>query len=72
MHLPENGEKIPLVAEHPVRSLGRLYAADLSNRHMVATVTSQLVDGLRKINQSNLPRKFKVWCYQHTLYQWVM
>ncbi|KAL7382045.1 hypothetical protein ABVT39_015838 [Epinephelus coioides] len=39
---------------------------------MVATVTSQLVDSLRKINQSDLPGKFKVWCYQHTLYQRVM
>ncbi|KAL7378001.1 hypothetical protein ABVT39_007243 [Epinephelus coioides] len=67
-----NGEKIPLVAEHPVQSLGRLYTADLSDRHMVATVTSQLVDGLRKINQSNLLGKFKVWCYQYTLYQRVM
>lgn len=63
-----NGEKIPLVAEYPVQSLGRLYMADLSDKHIVASVTSQLVDGLNKINQSHLPGKFKVGCYQHILY----
>ena len=42
------------------------------HKHMAAAVTSQLPDRLSKIDQSFLPRKFKVWCYQHTLYQQVM
>lgn len=67
-----DGEKIPLLAEHPVRSLGRFYTADLSDKQMAATVTSQLMDGLNKIDQSYLPGKFKVWCYQYTLYQQMM
>lgn len=59
-------KKIALLVEHPVQSLGRLYTADLSDRRTVATVASQLVDSLTKINQNYPPGKFKVWCYQHT------
>lgn len=46
--------------------------SDLSNKQMVATVTSQLADGLKTTDQSYLPGKFKGWCCQHTLYQRVM
>lgn len=67
-----NVKKIPLLVEHPVQSLGRLYTADLSDKHTVATVASQLVENLTKINQNYPPGKFKVWCYQHTLHQQVM
>lgn len=36
---------------------------------MAASVTYNLMDGLSKTNQNFLPGKFKVWCYQFTLYQ---
>lgn len=39
---------------------------------MATFVTSQLADGLYKIDQSHLPGKFKVWCYQSTLFQCLM
>lgn len=39
---------------------------------MAATITSQLMDGLKTIDQSYLTEKSKVWCYQHTLYHRVM
>ncbi len=32
----------------------------------------QLTDGLEKIDQSQLPGKYKVWCYQMILYRRVM
>ena len=35
-------------------------------------VMKQLSDGLTRINQSQLPGKYKVWCYQFTLYRSVM
>ncbi|CAJ1061376.1 hypothetical protein ROHU_018794 [Xyrichtys novacula] len=66
------GERIPVLAEQPLRSLGREYTADLSDKHMAAAVTDQLKEGLKRIDQSYLPGKFKVWCYQFTLYQRVM
>ncbi|KAL7395412.1 hypothetical protein ABVT39_016252 [Epinephelus coioides] len=67
-----DSEKIPLLMDQPVRSLGRLYTADLSDKHMAASIGFQLLDGLSKIDRSPLPGKFKVWCYQFTLYQRLM
>lgn len=67
-----DGERISLLAEQPVQSLGRLYMADLSDTHMPATIMQQLTDGLERIDMSHLPGKLKVWCYQFTLYQRLM
>ena len=66
------GEKIPLLSEQPIKSLGRQYTAVLSDKQMGRTVMKQLTDGLAKINQTQLPGKYKVWCYQFTLYRMVM
>ncbi len=63
---------IPLLANQPVRSRGRTYTADLSDRQMGETVRKQLADGLARINQSQLPGKYKVWSYQLILYPRVM
>ncbi len=67
-----NGERIPLLVEQPVRSLGKLYTADLSDKHMAETIRRQLSEGLGKIDSSHLPGKLKVLCYQFTLYQRLM
>ncbi|KAL7372628.1 hypothetical protein ABVT39_019614 [Epinephelus coioides] len=67
-----DNEKIPLLVDQPVQSLGRLYTANLSDKHMAALIGSQLLDGLSKIDRSPLAGKFKVWCYQFTLYQRLM
>lgn len=32
----------------------------------------QLSDGLERIDKSHLTRKLKAWCYQFTLYQWLL
>ncbi|XP_039516167.1 receptor-type tyrosine-protein phosphatase beta-like [Pimephales promelas] len=60
------------IRKGPVRSLGRSYTADLSDRQMGETVRKQLADGLARINQSQLPGKYKVWSYQFILYPRVM
>lgn len=66
------GEKIPLLASQPIRSLGRTYTADLSDRKMGEAVRKQLADGLARIHQSQLPGKYKAWSYQFILYPRVM
>ncbi len=66
------GEKIPLLKEQSVRSLGREYTSELSDRQMGKLVQKQLREGLEKIDSSQLPGKLKVWCYQFTLFQRVM
>lgn len=39
---------------------------------MGRTVLKQLSEGLAKIDQSQLPGKYKAWCYQFILYRRVM
>lgn len=53
-----DGERIPMLAEKPVRSLRRLYTAALSDKYMSFSVVTQLSEGLGKIDQSHLPGKF--------------
>lgn len=63
---------IPQLAEQPLKSLGRLNTADLSDKQIGKFARQQLAEGLAKIDQSQLPRKYKLWCCQHTLYHRVM
>lgn len=67
-----NGEEIPLLSEQPVCSLGRTYTAELSDKHVGESVRKQLSDGLARVQESQLPGKYKIWCYQHILYQRVL
>ena len=66
------GENIPLIADQPIRSLGRHYTSSLSDKSMGRTILQQLSAGLEKIDTSQLPGKYKVWCYHFTLYPRVM
>lgn len=66
------GEKIPLLSEWPIKSLGRKYMAEVLDKQMERTVMKQLSEDLAKIDQSQLLGKYKVWCYQFTLYRRVM
>lgn len=66
------GEKIPLLSEQPIKSLGRQYTAELSDKQLGRTVLKQLSESLARIDQRQLPGKHKVWCYQFTLYKRVM
>lgn len=66
------GDRILVLAEQPIKSLGREYSVDLLDRHMAASVTEQLNDGLKQIDRSYPPGKYKVWCYQSILYHRVM
>ena len=52
------GEKIPLLSEQQIKSLGRQYTTELSNKQMRRTVVKQLTDGLAKTDQSHLPGKY--------------
>lgn len=67
-----DSEKIQLLMDQPVRSLGSLYTADLSDKYMAALIGSQLQDDLSKISRIPLPGQFKVWCYQFTLHKHLM
>ncbi len=66
------GEKIPFLSEQLIKSLGRQYMVEFRDKHMGRTVMKPLSEGLAKFDQSQLPGKYKVWCYQFTLYMRVM
>ncbi|CAJ1055532.1 hypothetical protein H4Q32_028574 [Xyrichtys novacula] len=56
------GEKTPLLSEQPIKSLGRQYTAELTHKQMgrvVMMMMRQLSEDLAKIDQSQLPGKYK-------------
>ena len=57
------GERIPTVKEKPVKSLGRLYAGSLTDRHQGVTIQKQAEDGLKIIDKTKLPGKYKPGAY---------
>ena len=61
------GDSIPTVREQPVKSLGRLYALPLTDRHRGLEVQKTALEGLKAIDNSELPGKLKAWCFQHGL-----
>ncbi|XP_078685568.1 uncharacterized protein LOC144918575 [Branchiostoma floridae x Branchiostoma belcheri] len=62
-----NGQCIPSIQQESVQSLGRLYTSDLSDVKRGQEVVSQATEGLKAIDKSELPGKFKVWCMQFVL-----
>lgn len=55
-----------------IRSLRRLYTSSFWDKEMEKTSLQQLSVGLSRFNSSQLPRKYKVWCYHFTLYKRLM
>ena len=69
------GESLLTIAEDPVKSLGRLYAKSLNDGHEGIRIQELAEDGLRKINITYFPGRFKVWCIQNALFprlQWLL
>ena len=62
------GEPIPTVKEQPVKSLGRMYKGNLSDRGQGVEIYNQAIEGLKNIDHAKLPGKFKLWCLQCGLY----
>ena len=62
------GEEMPTVKDQPVKSLGRWYKGDLSDKSRGVEVYDQAVECLKRIQNSKLPNKFKLWALQYGLY----
>ena len=62
------GEVMPTLEEAPVNSLGRWYEGTLSDKSRGVAIMKQAEDGLRAIDKTKLPGKFKIWCLQFALY----
>ena len=60
-HFNIAGERIPTVKEQPVKSLGRWYGSDLSDRHKGIEIFKQAEDRLKAIDKTKLSGRFKTW-----------
>jgi hypothetical protein len=60
-------EVIPHLEEQPIKCLGKWYDVTLNDRRSMTVTTKQAEEWLRKIEESMLQGKFKVWIYQHGL-----
>ena len=55
-------EKIPIIREKAVKSLGRWYQADINDREQTGQFRKDVAQRLDRINKSGLPGKLKLWC----------
>ena len=67
-----SGEMIPIVKEQPVKSLGRWYKDTLSDRSQGVEIQNLTEEGLKSIDKTELPGKYKCWCLQFGLYPRVL
>ena len=66
------GENIPAIQDNPIKCLGKWYDASLKDQNNINRIKTQLHTGLKQINTSGLPGKFKAWLFQHGLLPRVM
>jgi len=62
-----NNEPIPTVLEKPIKSLGRWHSAELKDWKQVEQLRQDTISGLKKTNNTALPGKLKLWCFQFGL-----
>ena len=66
------GEKFQTVREKPVKSLGRWYNVDLSDKDQVEQFRKDIGEGLGRMDKSGIPGKLKLWCLQFGLFHLLM
>ena len=66
-NLQIQGDDIPSILESPIKCLGKWFDASLSDKHNMQRIKSQLHEGLRQIDRTGLPGKFKAWLFQNGL-----
>ena len=57
-----SGNKIPMIHEKSIKSLGRCYSLPLTDWHCWQDLRKQLQNGLRSIDKYDLMNKDKIWC----------
>ena len=65
--LQVQSEDIPSIVDNPIKCLGKWYDASLNDTSSTNRTKNQLQEGLKQIDQTSLPGKFKTWLYQHGL-----
>lgn len=65
-------EPIPTVQDQPFKSLGGWYNADLKDTQQVEQFRQDTVDSLKRIKNTALPGKLRLWCLRFGLIPWLM
>ncbi|XP_035683116.1 uncharacterized protein LOC118420431 [Branchiostoma floridae] len=67
VQLEVQGERVPNIADQPIKSLGKKFDATLGDKNNVKDFKPLVREGLKAIENSDLPGRYKVWCYQYGL-----
>jgi len=65
-------EKIPIIREKAVKSLGKWYQADMNDGEQAVQFRKDVAEGLDRKDKSGLPGKLKLWCLQFRLFPRLM
>ncbi|XP_069139210.1 uncharacterized protein [Argopecten irradians] len=61
------GEEIPTIIGNPIKCLGKWFDESLGDKGNIRRIEQQVQEGMRRIDKTGLPGKFKAWMYQHGL-----
>ena len=61
------GVPITSITEKPIKYLGKLYNKTLNEQEQAKEVLSELKQGLKKIEKTMIPGRYKAWMFQHML-----
>ena len=64
-HQEVEGEDMPCIMDRPIKCLGKWYVVSQKDTNNISRTKNQLQDGLKLIDKTMLPGKFKAWLYQH-------
>ena len=62
------GQELPVLADKPVKCLGRWFDASLKDTERGIELVKKAKEGLEAITKSMLPGNYKLWCLQFGLY----
>ena len=60
-------ETIPSLTNNPIKCLGKWFDASLKDGNNVSRLRNQVQEGMKTIDKTGLPGKYKAWMYQHGL-----
>ncbi|XP_060608354.1 uncharacterized protein LOC132760383 [Ruditapes philippinarum] len=60
-------EEIPSLVNNPVKCLGKWFDSTLKDTKSQGRLKQQVEEGLKRIDKSELPGKYKAWIFQHGL-----
>jgi hypothetical protein len=60
-------EEIPSITESPIKCLGKWFDASMTDKSYQHQLHQQVKSGLKQIDQTKLPGKYKLWLYQNGL-----